>query len=120
MRAAAPSRRRKTCIAWPKPTRLSRITVGKGLVEIVSEAVATRPGDKKAVAGTMGRAYKLEDTRNIGIMAHIDAGKPTSTERTLYYTCVTQKIGSVDEGTATMDWMEQKRDGGITITSAPT
>ena len=57
----------------------------------------------------MGRAFKLEDTRNIGIMAHIDAGKTTSTERILFYTGVTYKIGSVDEGTATMDWMEQER-----------
>jgi elongation factor G len=85
----------------------------------VSEAVATRTGDKKAASG-MGRAFKLEDTRNIGIMAHIDAGKTTSTERILYYTGVTYKIGSVDEGTATMDWMEQERERGITITSAAT
>src|SRR5260370_1234046 len=75
---------------------------------------------KKAIAGTMGRAFKLEDTRNIGIMAHIDAGKTTSTERILFYTGVTYKIGSVDEGTATMDWMEQERERGITITSAAT
>jgi elongation factor G len=68
----------------------------------------------------MGRAFKLEDTRNIGIMAHIDAGKTTSTERILFYTGVTYKIGSVDEGTATMDWMEQERERGITITSAAT
>ncbi len=68
----------------------------------------------------MTRAFKLEDTRNIGIMAHIDAGKTTSTERILYYTGVTYKIGSVDEGTATMDWMEQERERGITITSAAT
>jgi len=86
----------------------------------VSEAVATRTGEKKAVPGTMGRAFKLEDTRNIGIMAHIDAGKTTSTERILFYTGVTYKIGSVDEGTATMDWMEQERERGITITSAAT
>src|SRR5207248_2515497 len=68
----------------------------------------------------MGRVFKLEDTRNIGIMAHIDAGKTTSTERILFYTGVTYKIGSVDEGTATMDWMEQERERGITITSAAT
>ena len=85
----------------------------------MSEAVAIRPGDKKTT-GTMGRAFKLEDTRNIGIMAHIDAGKTTSTERILFYTGVTYKIGSVDEGTATMDWMEQERERGITITSAAT
>src|SRR6201984_933594 len=68
----------------------------------------------------MARAFKLEDTRNIGIMAHIDAGKTTSTERILFYTGVTYKIGSVDEGTATMDWMEQERERGIPITSAAT
>ena len=68
----------------------------------------------------MARAFKLEDTRNIGIMAHIDAGKTTSTERILFYTGVTYKIGSVDEGTATMDWMEQEQERGITITSAAT
>src|SRR5438552_11362146 len=68
----------------------------------------------------MPRACKLEDTRNIGIMAHIDAGKTTSTERILFYTGVTYKSGSVDEGTATMDWMEQERERGITITSAAT
>ena len=83
----------------------------------MTEAVANRTGEKRA-AQVMGRAFKLEDTRNIGIMAHIDAGKTTSTERILYYTGVTYKIGSVDEGTATMDWMEQERERGITITSA--
>ncbi len=68
----------------------------------------------------MARKVQLEHTRNIGIMAHIDAGKTTSTERILFYTGVTYKIGSVDEGTATMDWMEQERERGITITSAAT
>jgi elongation factor G len=68
----------------------------------------------------MARKKQLAETRNIGIMAHIDAGKTTSTERILFYTGVTYKIGSVDEGTATMDWMEQERERGITITSAAT
>ncbi len=86
----------------------------------MTEAIANRAGEKKASQGTMGRVFKLEDTRNIGIMAHIDAGKTTSTERILFYTGVTYKIGSVDEGTATMDWMEQERERGITITSAAT
>src|SRR5262250_1260344 len=66
----------------------------------------------------MARQVQLDQTRNIGIMAHIDAGKTTSTERILFYTGVTYKIGSADEGTATMDWMEQERERGITITSA--
>jgi len=68
----------------------------------------------------MARSHPLERYRNFGIMAHIDAGKTTTTERILYYTGVTYKIGSVDEGTATMDWMEQERERGITITSAAT
>src|SRR5246127_3094519 len=68
----------------------------------------------------MARQVQLDQIRNIGIMAHIDAGKTTSTERILFYTGVTYKIGSVDEGTATMDWMEQERERGITITSAAT
>ena len=68
----------------------------------------------------MSRLYSLENTRNIGIMAHIDAGKTTSTERILYYTGSSYKIGEVDEGTATMDWMEQEKERGITITSAAT
>ena len=68
----------------------------------------------------MARQYPLDKTRNIGIMAHIDAGKTTSTERILFYTCMSHRIGEVDEGTATMDWMEQEKERGITITSAAT
>ena len=67
-----------------------------------------------------GRAYPLERTRNIGIMAHIDAGKTTTTERILFYTGKTHKIGEVHEGEATMDWMAQEQERGITITSAAT
>ncbi len=68
----------------------------------------------------MPREYSLENTRNIGIMAHIDAGKTTTTERILYYTGINHKIGDTHEGTATMDWMEQEKERGITITSAAT
>jgi len=75
---------------------------------------------KKKRKNTMARQVPLEKTRNIGIMAHIDAGKTTTTERILYYTGRTHKIGEVHEGTATMDWMVQEQERGITITSAAT
>ncbi len=68
----------------------------------------------------MARTHSLEKTRNIGIVAHIDAGKTTTTERVLFYTGVTHKLGEVHDGTATMDWMEQEQERGITITSAAT
>ena len=68
----------------------------------------------------MAREYPLEKYRNIGIIAHIDAGKTTSTERVLFYTGISHKIGEVHEGAAIMDWMEQERERGITITSAAT
>jgi elongation factor G len=68
----------------------------------------------------MARTHKLEDVRNIGIAAHIDAGKTTTTERILFYTGVEHKIGEVHDGAATMDWMEQEQERGITITSAAT
>src|SRR5690606_24941290 len=68
----------------------------------------------------MAREYKIEDYRNFGIMAHIDAGKTTTTERVLYYSGKSHKIGEVHDGAATMDWMEQEQERGITITSAAT
>ena len=74
----------------------------------------------RGVGNKMPREYSLLNTRNIGIMAHIDAGKTTTTERILFYTGVTHKLGETHEGSATMDWMEQERERGITITSAAT
>ena len=68
----------------------------------------------------MSKKLQPEKTRNIGIIAHIDAGKTTTTERVLYYTGKSHKIGEVHDGNATMDWMEQEQERGITITSAAT
>src|SRR5687767_3614555 len=78
-----------------------------------------RPAFSLGVGG-MARQTSLDQYRNIGIMAHIDAGKTTTTERILYYTGKNYKMGEVHEGAATMDWMEQERERGITITSAAT
>src|SRR5882757_8694787 len=80
--------------------------------------VDNEPPDPKLTL--MPRTFSLKNTRNIGIMAHIDAGKTTTTERILYYTGRTYKIGEVHEGAAVMDWMEQEQERGITITSAAT
>src|SRR5438552_1478450 len=78
------------------------------------------PGGQRRAKNTMPREVSLDRTRNIGIMAHIDAGKTTTTERILFYTGITHRIGEVDDGAATMDWMEQEQERGITITSAAT
>src|SRR5664279_2171078 len=94
--------------AWPRPTRLSRTTGGK------------EPGYQELIQNRMARTTPLERMRNIGIAAHIDAGKTTTTERILYYTGKSHKLGEVHEGTAIMDWMEQEQERGITITSAAT
>jgi len=76
--------------------------------------------DREKASSAPERQTKLDLYRNIGIMAHIDAGKTTTTERILYYTGKSYKIGEVHEGGATMDWMEQEQERGITITSAAT
>src|SRR6185437_5701554 len=86
---------------WLTPTAPSRITAGNW-------------------RAPMAREYPIHEYRNFGIMAHIDAGKTTTTERVLYYTGKSHKIGEVHDGAATMDWMEQEQERGITITSAAT
>src|SRR4030088_2431606 len=107
MAGETPSRSVKTCTGWRKPTAPSRTIAGNG---------ETRNSEEKA----MPRVHAIENYRNFGIMAHIDAGKTTTTERILYYTGKSHKIGEVHEGAATMDWMEQEQERGITITSAAT
>ena len=95
---------------------------GKELVAIKSNVIEKKPIPVtfRVEGRTVPRSFPLEQIRNIGIIAHIDAGKTTVTERILYYTGHTYKIGDVDEGTAVMDWMEQERQRGITITAAAT
>src|ERR1700732_4066295 len=108
--AKAPqSRRKRMYTVWRRPIRRSRITDGR-------EAEFGAQKESRVVP----RTVPLERCRNIGIMAHIDAGKTTTTERILFYTGKTHRIGEVHEGTATMDWMEQEQERGITITSAAT
>src|SRR4026207_220796 len=98
---APPSSAATTPTAWPRRTAPSSITAGSS-------------------RRFMARTIEIERIRNIGIIAHIDAGKTTVSERVLFYTGRTYKIGEVDEGAATMDWMEQERERGITITAAAT
>src|SRR3979411_677310 len=107
MAGETPLRSVKTCTGWRKPTAPSRTIAGNG-----------ETTDFKAQP--MPPVHAIEDYRNFGIMAHIDAGKTTTTERILYYTGKSHKIGEVHEGAATMDWMEQEQERGITITSAAT
>src|SRR6059036_565911 len=102
--AAARSRSGKTPTRWPTPTAPSRTIVGNQSFELRE----------------MPRTTPLDRYRNIGIAAHIDAGKTTTTERILYYTGKSHKIGEVHDGAATMDFMEQEQERGITITSAAT
>src|SRR6202521_2439330 len=107
MAGETPSRSVKTCTGWRKPTVPSRTIAGNGETTDFKEQ-------------PMPRVHAIEDYRNFGIMAHIDAGKTTTTERVLYYTGKSHKIGEVHDGAATMDWMEQEQERGITITSAAT
>src|SRR3982074_2184704 len=107
MAGETPSRSVKTCTGWRKPTVPSRTIAGNGETTDFKEQ-------------PMPRVHAIEDYRNFGIMAHIDAGKTTTTERILYYTGKSHKFGEVQEGAATMDWMEQEQERGITITSAAT
>src|SRR6202161_1017041 len=107
MAGETPSRSVKTCTGWGKPTAPSRTIAGNGETNGFKEQ-------------PMPRVHAIEDYRNIGIMAHIDAGKTTTTERILYYTGRTYKIGEVHEGAAVMDRMEQEQERGITIPSAAT
>ena len=90
------------------------------LSSALSMSTQAQDVDKKAASSAKEREVDLDLYRNIGIMAHIDAGKTTTTERILYYTGKSYKIGEVHEGGATMDWMEQEQERGITITSAAT
>lgn len=94
------------------------------LSSVIEDSVSSMPQIRKDIDDIAqireGRTVPLSKYRNIGIMAHIDAGKTTTTERILYYTGKAYKVGEVHEGTATMDWMAQEQERGITITSAAT
>src|SRR6266849_4286086 len=103
-------RRKKIHTKWLKQTK--RLLISNGDENFFDDVGETQDH--------MARAYPLDRTRNIGIMAHIDAGKTTTTERILFYTGVLHRMGEVHDGAATMDWMEQEKERGITITSAAT
>ncbi len=112
----------RTLIRWLRPTEPLRTINGERLVGITPNVFEKMLVSEKLKreAVLMPRSFPLDQIRNIGIIAHIDAGKTTVTERILYYTGRTYKIGEVDAGTTVMDWMEQERQRGITITAAAT
>ncbi|MCB0942799.1 MAG: GTP-binding protein, partial [Mycobacterium sp.] len=121
-----PSSGARTPTRWPRRTGPSRTTAGDHSAGRPDGAAAGRTADQRTTKRESGLAVAqdvltdLNKVRNIGIMAHIDAGKTTTTERILYYTGISYKIGEVHDGAATMDWMEQEQERGITITSAAT
>jgi hypothetical protein len=109
----------------PVPSSMARRFTSTRSIKMAEETTAEILASARASVDDIamireGRTVPLRKYRNIGIMAHIDAGKTTTTERILYYTGKAYKIGEVHEGTATMDWMEQEQERGITITSAAT
>src|ERR1041385_1955059 len=114
---ATRSKNATTPTRWRRPTAPSLISAGNHFPAMAS---ATLDKPKATNPNSPNRRYPLERTRNIGIAAHIDAGKTTITERVLFYTGMIHKMGEVHEGTTVTDWMEQERERGITITSAAT
>jgi len=111
-----------TLIGWLRLIEPLPTIDGERLFAINSSVMVKSPVSVKFKVRdrTMPRSFPLEDIRNIAFIAHIDAGKTTVTERILYYTGRTYKVGEVHEGTAVMDWMEQEKERGITITAAAT
>jgi elongation factor G len=111
-------RRKKILTKWLKQTKRLHITAGRNMACVAFWPLPHKNQDHKETY--MSRKTPIERVRNIGIAAHIDAGKTTTTERILFYTGISHKIGEVHDGAATMDWMEQEKERGITITSAAT
>src|ERR1700683_2508953 len=107
----------RTRTRWPSPTRNSPTTTGREHRFLQTDY---EQGTRLIPVAAISTATELARVRNIGIMAHIDAGKTTTTERILFYTGINYKLGEAHEGAATMDWMEQEQERGITITSAAT